>query len=111
MPVRAKTTFALRSSIDLSSISDQPTFLTCMASKRMLSSEATIEGLPDDLWKQEVQMWERESWAQFQIAIAQYAIGPKVSDDLSDRYWSKPETDGEKSLCAAMKMKKSGGFA
>lgn len=69
-----------------------------------------IDRLPSDYWKQEILAWEQESWAGLQIALSQYAIGPKASDDLADNYWSKPDTEGEKALCSAMKMKKSGSF-
>jgi hypothetical protein len=92
-------------------IKDTADITTSKASKRMGNTEATIDSLPYDFWKQEVIAWEQETWAGFQIAISQYAIGPKASDELADRYWLKPETEAEKSLCSAMKMKKSGEFA
>ena len=91
-------------------LSDTAGITTSQASKRMGSSEATIDSLPDDFWKREVVGWEQETWAALQIAIAQYAIGPKATDELADKYWIKPQTEGEKALCSAMKMKKSGEF-
>jgi hypothetical protein len=39
-----------------------------------------------------------------------YAVGPKVLDPTADKYWQKPETDGEKALCTAQKVKKQGGL-
>jgi hypothetical protein len=91
-------------------ITDTVGIKTSKAAKCVSTSEPTIDNLPDDFWKQEVYGWEQESWAGLQIAFSQYAIGPKASDELADRYWIKPETQGEKTLCSAMKMKKSGEF-
>jgi hypothetical protein len=91
-------------------ISDTKRVKTNKVTKRMSHSGATIDNLPDDFWKQEVVGWEQESWAGLQIAFSSYAIGPKASDELADIYWIKPETAGEKALCTAQKMKKSGGF-
>jgi hypothetical protein len=54
--------------------------------------------------------WEQESWAGMQIMVPQYAIGPKARDKLADRYVIPTSTDGEKTLCGAQKMKKSGEF-
>jgi hypothetical protein len=45
-----------------------------------------------------------------QMAVSQYAIGPKASDPFADAYVIAPQTEGEKALCGAQKMKKSGGF-
>jgi hypothetical protein len=45
-----------------------------------------------------------------QIMVPQYAIGPKARDKLADRYVIPTSTDGEKTLCGAQKMKKSGEF-
>ena len=91
-------------------ISDTAGILTNKAGSRMGASKSVIDSIPDGFWKQEVLGWEQESWAALQIALAQYAIGPKATDELADNYWIKPETDGEKALCSAMKMKKSGDF-
>ena len=66
--------------------------------------------LPNDFWRQEVLGWEQEQWAAMQIMMSQYAIGPKASDPLADGYWIKPVTEGEKALCGAQKMRKSGEF-
>jgi hypothetical protein len=91
-------------------ISDTAGITTSKAGYRMGTSSAVIDSIPNGFWKEEVLAWEQESWAALQIAIAQYAIGPKASDELADKYWIKPKTDGEKALCAAMKMKKTGDF-
>jgi hypothetical protein len=73
-------------------------------------NQGIIDSLPNDAWKEEILAWEQEAWTGMQIAFSQYAIGPKASDAMADNYWIKPETDGEKALCGAMKMKKSGDF-
>lgn len=91
-------------------LSDSAGIGTNQAARKMGTSEALIDHLADDFWKQEVIGWEKETWAALQIAFSQYAIGPRATDELADRYWIKPETDGEKSLCNATKMKKSGEF-
>jgi hypothetical protein len=69
-----------------------------------------IPSMPDDYWKREVLGWEQEVWAAMQMAVSQYAIGPKASDPFADAYVIAPQTEGEKALCGAQKMKKSGGF-
>ncbi|CAN9099345.1 unnamed protein product [Alternaria alternata] len=69
-----------------------------------------IPSMPDDFWKREVLGWEQEVWAAMQMAVSQYAIGPKASDPFADAYVIAPQTEGEKALCGAQKMKKSGGF-
>ncbi|KAF2729630.1 hypothetical protein EJ04DRAFT_588412 [Polyplosphaeria fusca] len=51
------------------------------------------------------------AWASLQIYIADYAIGPTVRDPVSSNFTAPPATDGEKTLCSAMKMRKQGGFA
>jgi hypothetical protein len=71
---------------------------------------AIIESIPDGFWKEEVLAWEQEAMASLQIAMTQYAIGHKVRDEMADRYWKEPKTEGEKKLCKAQKMKKTGGF-
>jgi hypothetical protein len=91
-------------------ISDTAGIKTNQAARKVAISDSLIDHLPDDFWKEEVVSWEKETWAAMQIAFSQYAIGPRATDELADRYWIKPETDGEKSLCTAMKMKKSGEF-
>jgi hypothetical protein len=91
-------------------ITDTAGVQTSSVAKLMGNINAVIDNLPDDFWKQEVTSWEKETWAGLQIAFAQYAIGPRASDELADKYWIKPETLGEKTLCSAMNMKKSGEF-
>ena len=86
---------------------------TCKAAKRMLSEKIQIESLPNDFWKQEVLGWEQESFAGLQIAMSRYAIGGEgasTEEQPDDAWWFKPDTEGEKNLCSAQKMKKSGGF-
>jgi hypothetical protein len=80
------------------------------ASRQRSHGNAAIESIPDGFWKEEVIAWEQEAMASLQIAMTQYAIGHKVRDDMADRYWMEPKTEGEKRLCKAQKMKKTGGF-
>lgn len=71
---------------------------------------ATIESIPDGFWKQEVVGWEREALASLQRAMTYYAIGTRAHDSQADRCWIEPETEGEKALCTAQKIRKAGGF-
>jgi hypothetical protein len=86
---------------------------TCKAAKRMAETQPVIDSLPNDFWKEEILGWEKESWARMQIAMSRYAIGADGSDtpgQKEDNWWIKPTSDGEKALCSAQKMRKSGGF-
>jgi glutamate formiminotransferase len=81
-----------------------------VADRQRSHGTAIIESIPDGFWKEEVLAWEQEAMASLQIAMTQYAIGHKVRDEMADRYWLKPTTEGEKKMCKAQKMKKTGGF-
>ncbi|KAF2738604.1 hypothetical protein EJ04DRAFT_549815 [Polyplosphaeria fusca] len=68
------------------------------------------DGLPNDQWINEVVGWVSTTWAEFQLAIPDYAIGAKARDPLADSYIINPETPAQKGLCGMQKMPKSGGF-
>jgi hypothetical protein len=81
--------------------------------KLKMHSLDVVESLPNDFWKQEVLGWEQESMASMQIAMTLYATGAPGSDaegQTDDNWWIKPESQGQKTLCSAQKMRKSGGF-
>ncbi|KAF2004127.1 hypothetical protein P154DRAFT_485871 [Amniculicola lignicola CBS 123094] len=69
-----------------------------------------IASLPNNQWEKEVIRWETIAWAGLQALIADYAIGPKHRDQDADGYVKPVTTKGEKQLCRAQKMRKSGGF-
>lgn len=83
---------------------------TLMAKSQVRLDDFRIISLPNDQWKREVLGWEREVWASLQILISNYAIGPSVIASLTNDQWVRPQTEGEKALCGAQKMKKSGEF-
>lgn len=84
----------------------------CTAMNNRLSNGREIEWLPHDFWKQEVLGWERDSFAGLHVAMSRYARGGEGSDaeQPEDGWFIQPESEGEKQLCSAQKMIKSGGF-
>jgi len=83
------------------------------ATKLLVNGRNKIDKIPDGFWKQEVLGWEQESMAGLQIAVSKYAIGGDGADtegQADDGWFMKPENESEMKLCAAQKMKKSGGF-
>lgn len=76
----------------------------------MSRGDFDVSGLPNNFWKQEVLGWEQEVWAAMQIQVSQHATGPQLGDPFAGEIYLRPETEGEKALCGAQRMKKSGGF-
>ncbi|KAF2680250.1 hypothetical protein K458DRAFT_312414 [Lentithecium fluviatile CBS 122367] len=68
-------------------------------------------GLPTDQWIKEVIGWESLVWTGYQTILSASVIGPKVFDEYADEYRDIPTSAGDKNLCHALKMRKSGGFA
>lgn len=66
--------------------------------------------IPNDQWITEVEGWESYSWSSLQILMTDYAIGPKARDPQGQGYEMAPQTDGDRQLCGAQRMKKNGGF-
>jgi len=73
-------------------------------------AEFKMRVIPDDFWKQEVIGWEQQTWGGMQVMVSRHAIGPEEGDPFADGYGMVPETKGERTLCAAQKMNKTGGF-
>ncbi|KAJ4360713.1 uncharacterized protein N0V89_001280 [Didymosphaeria variabile] len=71
----------------------------------------TIATVSDDQWKIEAISQDSKVWAVLQILLADYAIGAQATEPHAYEYVDKPATAAEQSLCHAMRMKKSGGFA
>lgn len=92
----------------LNDITNAPNAQSLQVSAMIVSG--LVPELPDDQWKKEVMGWEAWALAGIQILFADFAIGPKVRDPAAS-YTMAPTTAGEKQLCGAMKMRKSGGFA
>jgi hypothetical protein len=69
-----------------------------------------VPSLPDDQWIQEVIGWNSFVWAALQTAVSDFAIGPAVREPSAQAYIGNL-TAGEKELCKAQRMMKSGGFA
>jgi hypothetical protein len=85
--------------------------LSCKMNRMLSMSTFKMKTIPDDFWKQEVAGWEQQVWAGMQIAVSRHAIGPEEGDPYADGgYFIAPKTEGERTLCAAQKMKKNGGF-
>lgn len=84
-------------------------FLTLNASYTI--SRGARSALPDNQWRVEAISQESKVWAIIQILLADYAIGAQTTDPHAYDYIDKPATAAEKSVCHAMRMRKSGGFA
>jgi hypothetical protein len=69
-----------------------------------------IPSLPDDQWVQEVTGWEAFVWAALQTAVTDYAVGPTVREPSAQAYMKNETTGGEKKLCQAQRVRRSGGF-
>lgn len=83
---------------------------SCKANSILNRADDAVRALPDTWWQEELAMHEYETWTSMQILVSQYAIGPKTTDSQADNYYIKPRTSGEKALCKARKMRKSGEF-
>ncbi|KAF2733975.1 hypothetical protein EJ04DRAFT_577282 [Polyplosphaeria fusca] len=75
------------------------------------ATDAVLGPLPDDQYLKELLFAESFAYAGLQFMLSDYAIGPKRHDESADDYTSPPTTLGQKNLCRAVKMRKSGGFA
>ena len=73
-------------------------------------SQGFGESLPPDQWITELRSWESQVWAAHQIALAEYATGPKAADPTADSYTIQPSSAAERALCESLKARKSGGF-
>lgn len=67
-----------------------------------------INSLPDDQWIIELTGWQSYTWAAHQIAIADYALGPKWRNSDADKYTIPPNSPAEQELCKVQKMQKTG---
>ncbi|KAF2736964.1 hypothetical protein EJ04DRAFT_562032 [Polyplosphaeria fusca] len=74
-------------------------------------SAGEVPELPSDQWKKEVLSWQSFGWAGMQTFIATALTGPKELDPSADSYTIQPTSEGDKQLCKALKMRKTGGFA
>lgn len=84
--------------------------MPCKVTTMMSRGDFDIPSVPNGFWKQEVLGWEQKVWAAMQIQVSQYASGPKFGDPFKDNVFLRPETEGDKALCGAQNMRKSGGF-
>jgi hypothetical protein len=84
--------------------------LSCKVNTMISLNEFTTAALPDDFWKQEVLGWEQQTWGAMQIMVSRHAIGPEEGDPSAKGYRIAPKTEGERTLCAAQKMRRTGGF-
>lgn len=82
-----------------------------MNASTLLGSYGVIPTLPDDHWMMEFRYISSIVWADHQIALTDYAIGPRVRDYDEEWEWMyPPPTDEGKRLCQMVKMRKPGGF-
>jgi len=81
-----------------------------LKAKDLAGGTGYIPSLPDDQWIQEVTRWEAFVWATLQTAITDYAVGPSVREPSARAHIRNVTNDGEKELCRALRMKRSGGF-
>ena len=84
--------------------------LDILKAKDLAAGSGFIDSLPDDQWIQEVAGWESFVWAALQTAVSDYAIGPEVREPTARAYMKNETTTGEKQLCQAQRLRKSGGF-
>jgi hypothetical protein len=77
---------------------------------RLLGAANFMAALPDDQWIREVVASEKFVWASMQTLVSDYAIGHAVRDPLVIESLKKNITKGERQLCGAQRMRKSGGF-
>jgi hypothetical protein len=75
-----------------------------------------VPSLPDDQWVHEAVRAEQVAWSALQAGVADYAIGPAIHDDNTDRWktrdgWIHPVTKGEHQLCGMQRMRKNGDVA
>jgi ATP/maltotriose-dependent transcriptional regulator MalT len=70
--------------------------------------------LASDRWTEELAAWESRIWASLQIAVTDYAIGPRVREPLVTlgtlRYETGDLDAGERQLCQVQRMNITGGF-
>lgn len=76
----------------------------------LAGTSGVITSLPDDQWIKEVVAWEKYVWAALKITVADYAIGYTSQEPSSQASTKNESTSGEKQLCQAQRMRKSGGF-
>jgi hypothetical protein len=69
------------------------------------------QGLPGDQWIFEVLHMSSFVWSALQTITSDYAVGPAVRALDTEEAVDEPTTSGQKDLCRAQKMRKSGGFA
>jgi hypothetical protein len=70
-----------------------------------------IDSASPTQWINEATNWSKYLLASTQIILADFAIGPGTRSPTSKDNVVRPATEGEKLLCGAQKMRKSGGFA
>lgn len=68
-------------------------------------------GLPSDQWKRELIAWEARVWASYQTLVATAIGGPAMFDERAEEYIEPVDNDGDRQMCKALKMRKSGSFA
>lgn len=74
------------------------------------SSGSQILSLPDDQWIQEITRWEKYIWASVQTVVSDYAVGYGARAPSAQSYVRTILSPGERELCGAQRMMKSGGF-
>ncbi|PSN62993.1 hypothetical protein BS50DRAFT_591218 [Corynespora cassiicola Philippines] len=77
---------------------------------KSLRNDKVVSSLPDNQWILELERWNKQTWAAFQIAVTDHAIGPTLRDTGTDAY-DPPKSEGGKQLCRVQKMGKTGGVA
>ena len=70
-----------------------------------------IDSASSTQWINEATSWSKYLLASTQVILADFAMGPGTRSPSSKDKIRRPETEGEKTLCGAQKMRKSGGFA
>jgi hypothetical protein len=73
-------------------------------------NDQSVTRLPNDKWVQEIYFWEQYVWAQIQIALADYAIGPAARSPEIGAAVKNGTTSGERQLCGVQKMRSPGNF-
>ncbi|KAH7127171.1 hypothetical protein B0J11DRAFT_296636 [Dendryphion nanum] len=76
-----------------------------------LTTIRPMPGVPADQWVTEVVSYKKYLLLFLEIAFTDYAVGAETKAPEAASFMKKPATEGEKNLCNAQKMIKSGGFA
>ncbi|KAF2709058.1 hypothetical protein K504DRAFT_408484 [Pleomassaria siparia CBS 279.74] len=85
------------------------------ATTRRLNISAAVlpipSAIPSTQWINEAESWTSYVLSMSQLVFSDYAMGPAARTPSIRDQVQPPRTDGEKALCNAQKLRKSGGFA